>query len=165
MAKMILVSGCSGVGKTSFSKQYASIHNLLYLSPDNFYKIMNGDERIRKNKFDVWQALFRAIHNAERDGIDCIIDTNALKQVDRDQFLGWFPNFEHHLVYIHADPELRYMNNMSRDRKVPDEDMRRMDEVVQIPNWETLDRRWKSFMRINNSHNCFLIAEQGGVGL
>lgn len=73
---MILVSGCSGCGKTTFSKQFAHLHNYLYLCPDDFYALINGDERIHTNKFDVWMALYRALHIAERDQINCILDTN-----------------------------------------------------------------------------------------
>ena len=164
-ARMILVSGCSGSGKTTLSKQYASVHNLRYLCPDDFYATINGDERIHQNKFDVWMCLYRAIHIAEQEQVDCIIDTNALTRVDRDQLLGWFPNFEHHLIYVEASEDLRKKNNMLRLRHVPDEDMKRMSEIVEPPEWESMDKRWRSFLYINNVDNHFIIVTQEGESI
>lgn len=162
MARMVLVSGCSAVGKTTFAKQFAATRNFRYLSADNFYAAVNGDERIHENKFEVWMTLYRAIHLAQEQGIDTIVDANTLTTVDRDQLLGWFPKFEHHLVYIHANPELRKMNNMMRSRQVPDSAMDAMTAMVQEPAWETMDKRWLSYMRINNINNNFIIAEKEG---
>ena len=162
MARMLVVSGCSAVGKTTFAKQFAAIHEFRYLSADNFYAAINGDERIHENKFEVWMTLYRAIYLAQQQNIDVVIDANMLTQIDRDQLLGWFPKFEHHLVYIHADPELRKRNNMMRSRKVPESAMNFMTANVQEPSWENLDKRWLSYMRINNVNNSFLITEKEG---
>lgn len=162
MARMLNVSGCSAVGKTTFAKRFASAHGFRYLSADTFYAAINGDERIHENKFDVWMALYRAIYLAQEQDVDIVVDANTLTNVDRDQFLGWFPKFEHHLVFIHADPELRKMNNMMRSRRVPDRAMDAMTAIVQEPAWENMDRRWKSYMRINNINNSFLIVEKEG---
>lgn len=162
MARMVLVSGCSAVGKTTFAKQFAAVRNFRYLSADNFYAAINGDERIHENKFEVWIALYRAIHLAQEQGIDIVVDANTLTAIDRDQLLGWFPKFEHHLVYIHADPELRWLNNIARVRQVPENAMELMTAIVQEPCWETLDRRWVSYMRINNVNNNFIITEKKG---
>lgn len=162
MAKMLLVSGCSAVGKTTFAKQFAFIMGFRYLSADNFYAAINGDERIHENKFEVWISLYRAIHLAQEQNIDVVVDANTLTSVDRDQFLGWFPKFEHHLVYIHADPELRKRNNLSRARRVPDQVMDDMTKRVQEPSWNLLDDRWLSYVRINNVNNNFLFVEKEG---
>lgn len=162
MARMIVVSGCSAVGKTTFAKQFAAARGFRYLSADNFYATFNGDERIHENKFEVWMALYRAIYIAQEQNIDIIVDANLLTNVDRDQLLGWFPKFEHHLVFIHADEQLRTRNNMLRSRQVPDKAMEYMRDHVQIPVWGEMDKRWLSYMRINNINNNFLFAEQEG---
>ena len=162
MAKMLVVSGCSAVGKTTFAKQFAAMRGFRYLSADNFYAAINGDERIHENKFEVWMTLYRAIYTAQLQSIDVVVDANLLTNVDRDQLLGWFPKFEHHLVFIHADPELRKRNNMLRERQVPDKAMDYMTAHVQIPDWSSMDTRWKSYMRINNVNNNFIFAEKEG---
>lgn len=162
MANLYLVMGCSGVGKTTFSKRFAKENGMLYLAPDDIYALINGDERIRDNKFTVWITLFQAIHAAEESGRDCVVDTNALTQNDRDQFLGWFPTFDHHLVYIEAAPELRRQNNLQRLRQIPDEDMDRMTQLVQPPTWGHLDKRWLTFTHMMNVDNKFEIVEKRG---
>ena len=162
MAKMLVVSGCSAVGKTTFAKQFAMVQGFRYLSADNFYAAINGDDRIHENKFEVWMALYRAIYAAQERGVDVVVDANMLTNVDRDQLLGWFPRFEHHMVYIHAEPELRYRNNLSRARVVPEFAMEIMTATVQEPEWESMDRRWISYMRINNVNNNFIVVEKKG---
>lgn len=162
MAKMLLVSGCSAVGKTTFSKQFVAKYGFRYLSADNFYAAINGDESIHENKFEVWMSLYRAIYIAQEQNVDILIDANTLTKVDRDQLLGWFPKFEHHLIYIYADPELRRLNNLTRSRHVPESVMDRMTLAVEEPTWNDLDDRWFSFMRINNVNNNFIIAEKEG---
>ena len=162
MARMLVVSGCSAVGKTTFAKQFSMVRGFRYLSADNFYAAINGDERIHENKFEVWMTLYRAIHAAQEQNIDIVVDANMLTNVDRDQLLGWFPKFEHHLVYIYASPELRYMNNISRVRVVPEHAMELMSATVQEPAIETMDRRWVSYMKIYNDNNNFLVVERKG---
>lgn len=162
MARMLVVSGCSAVGKTTFAKQFALVNEFRYLSADNFYAAINGDERIHENKFEVWMTLYRAIYLAQQQNIDIVVDANMLTNVDRDQLLGWFPRFEHHLVFIHASPELRKVNNMTRSRQVPSTAMEYMTRHVQEPIWKDLDKRWRSYMRINNENNNFLIVEKQG---
>ena len=38
MAKMYLMCGLSGAGKTTFAKKFAEENDLIYLSIDDFYK-------------------------------------------------------------------------------------------------------------------------------
>lgn len=153
MPKMYLMCGCSGSGKTTFSTQYAKDNNLLYLGVDDFYKKVNGDECLHINSFEVWIEFFKAIHEAEVNGVDCIVDTNALTRVHRAQFIEWFPTFEHHLIYIYATPELRKKNNKSRRRQVPDKVMDEMTLRVEAPN---TNEGFKSYKIIHNFDNHFV---------
>ena len=160
MAKMYLMSGCSGVGKTTFAKKFAEENDLLYLGTDEFYALINGDETIHENSFEVWIALYQAIHAAEMNGRDCIVDTNALTVLHRDQFLDWFPTFEHHLIFINASEKLRKANNLSRRRQVPETEMKKMALKLEYPFWERLDMRWCSLLWIANVNNKFSIVER-----
>ena len=162
MAKLILVMGCSAVGKTTFAKQYAKDNNYLYLAPDSFYELINGDDKIRTHRFTVWITLFQAINAAMEANRDVVIDTNALRINDRDQFLGWFPNFEHHLIYIDAPWEVRKTNNQNRDRHIPEDILKQMEDIVEPPHWNGLDRRWKTFIHIRNTDNRYQIIESRG---
>lgn len=151
---MYLMCGCSGAGKTTFSKAFAEKYNIKYLGIDEFYALVNGDECIRDNVFDVWIEFYKAIHEAEINNIDCIIDTNALTVSHRKQFIEWFPTFEHHLIYIEANTELRKRNNLSRRRQVPDDVMDRMAQQLEIP-FPGLNTEWDTIILIKNIDNKF----------
>jgi predicted kinase len=152
MAKMYLMCGCSGAGKTTFSKAFADEHNLKYLGIDYFYALVNGDECIHTNSFEVWIEFYKAIHEAEINNIDVIIDTNAITESHREQFIDWFPTFEHHLIFIGADPKLRNKNNKSRRRQVPDDVMDKMGSKLEIP---TTYENFKTITYIFNFNNEF----------
>lgn len=124
--KIYIMSGMSGSGKTTFAKKFAEEHGLLYLNPDVFYAAFNGSETVHEHEFEVWIALFQAIHAAEVSGKDVIVDTNAPTYVDRVQFINWFPSFEHHIISIIAPYELCYKNNANRARRIPEHEMMHM---------------------------------------
>ena len=153
MAKMYLMCGCSGAGKTTFAKQFAEEHNIKYLGIDDFYALVNGDECIHTNTFDVWIEFYKSIHEAEISNLDVIIDTNAITKSHREQFIEWFPTFEHHLIYIQASYELRKKNNKSRRRQVPDDVMEKMHVKLQTP---LLDEQFKTITIVTNFENNFI---------
>ena len=100
MANMYVMCGISGSGKTTFSKEFAKKHKLKYIGIDDYYALINGDECIHENTFDVWISVFHELHEAEMNNINCIVDTNCLTYAQRMQFIEWFPTFNHHLIYI-----------------------------------------------------------------
>ena len=151
---MILVCGASGCGKTTFARQLAKTEGMLHFTPDDFYALINGDERVHENLFEAWSAMFLAIHTAELNGKDCVVDTNALTQGQRAQFLDWFPGFEHHLIYIEASEKLRRENNMKRLRVVPEEKMTQIRKDL-MPVVPSEDERWQSISCWKNENNEF----------
>lgn len=154
MAKMYLMSGLSGSGKTTYARKFAADNNLLYLNIDDFYAVWNGSPTVHEHEFDVWIAFYQAIHCAERARRDCIIDTNALTVVDRIQFLNWFPAFEHHLIWVEAPLALCIENNLRRERQVPLEEMEKMYYYMEYPTAnEDARRRWKSITYLVNKDN------------
>lgn len=157
--RLYLVCGCSGSGKTTFAKRFAEDNGLLYFGADEFYAKVNGSDCIHKNQFEVWQLLFSAIHQAETDQMSCLVDTNALLAAGRDELLNWFPEFDHHLIYIEADEKLRMENNRKRVRRIPDDVMMAMRTTVEPPVWNTLDKRWLSLTRILNDNQHYRIIQ------
>ena len=155
MSKMYLMSGLSGAGKTTYARMIADKMNLRYLGVDDFYAHINGDECIRENKFNVWIEFWKAIHNAEINNIDCVVDTNALTIHQRKEFIEWFPTFEHHLIYVYTDESQRYVNNKLRKRQVPNNVMAQMSKKLEVPNKET-DSDWKTITYIMNLNHKFM---------
>ena len=154
MPNMYLVCGISGSGKTYFSKQLEEKLNIERISVDDIYRQLNGDELIRTNKFEVWISLFQEIHRLEIAEKDVIIDTNALKHSHRVQFVDWFPSYNHHLIFVSADHDLRMRNIENRLRKIDESTIQYMESIVEVPTKE-LDKEWDTITYINNSHNVF----------
>lgn len=155
--KLYMMCGVSGSGKTTFAKRFADNIGLRYINPDNFYALYNGDECCHYNEFEIWMALFRALHMAEQEGVDVMFDTNAPSVVDRSQILDWFPKFEHHLICVTAPDEICKQNNRNRRRVIPDDVMDEMLRDFCVPDW-TKERRWQSITYLRNESNngfCF----------
>lgn len=142
MANMTLVCGMSGSGKTTFAKKYAKENDLIYVNPDDYYTRINGDECKHYNFFEVWMSMWRDIHNYEINGMDILIDTNALTRGQREQFLEWFPTFKHHLIWIKAPFELCIENNNKRRRVIPYETMKKMWDSAE---WLELHKEWSKW--------------------
>ena len=151
---LYIMCGISGSGKTTFAKKFAQDNDILYLNPDEFYALYNGDECLHYNEFEIWMALFRALHMAEQSGRSCILDTNAPTVCGRTQLLDWFPDFEHHLIYIKASEGLCRGNNLSRRRVVPDDVMNQLFRTFQAPCFDE-DPRWATMTFIENIDNEF----------
>lgn len=158
MAKMYLMSGASGAGKTTFAKQFISNLEMIaqkeiqYLCIDDFYRVFNGSEKRHEDEFDVWIAFFQAIHLAELKGRNVLIDTNSPTLTKRIEFLDWFPSFEHHLIFIDANAELCIKNNKSRNRVIPMEEMQNILASVERPT-PNEDARWKTISMYRNNDN------------
>ena len=154
MAKMYMMCGLSGCGKTSYAKEFAADNNLFYLGIDEFYEWYNGDECICDNTFEVWIEFYQAIHRAEQSGVDIMIDIDAPTFVDRTQMMDWFPGFdEYHLICMTAPERIRRANNSGRRRRVPEDEMDRMLERFEYPRNEFEDSRWKDILVVNNIDN------------
>ena len=150
--KLYMMCGISGCGKTTYAKKFAREHEVLYLNPDKFYELFNGDERRHYHEFEIWMALFRALHMAMKDGTSVIFDTNSPTYVGRSQILDWFPDFEPHLIYIEASEELCRSNNAARRRVIPENEMHNMILAFQPPRVGE-DDRWQTMTFLQNIDN------------
>ena len=142
MPKLHLVCGLSGTGKTEYSKNLAKQLDILRVSPDDIYAMFNGSDLDRRNKFEVWQTLFLIINTALKNNRDIIVDTNAVTKQQRAEIVGWFPEFEKHLILIEAPEELRRENNRQRTRVIPEKNMDRMLAKYERP--EPDEAGWES---------------------
>ena len=122
MARLFLMCGNIGSGKTTFARPFAKENGFRYISADDCYAFYNGDECNRENKYTVWELFYRMIHDAHKMGQDVVIDTNAPYPSDRDEFLNRFPEYEEHtLIWVDTSKELSWKGNCNRTRKVPRE--------------------------------------------
>ena len=158
MAELYLMCGICGSGKSYFSKRFAEANGFRYLNIDDCYAVLNGDERIHQNKFEVWQLFYRIIHKASELNQTVVVDTNAPYRSDREEFLNWFSDFSaHRLIWIYADAELAWRNNCSRRRVMPRESFDNVLRSFCPPNADEPGGRtvWDTIVRIDNIENAF----------
>ena len=131
---IVVMCGNIAVGKSYFAKYIAERLNYRYLNIDDCYAILNGNENIHENKFEVWQLFFQLIHKCIDLNQDVVVDTNTPFIRDRQEFLDWFPEFEtHKLVWVSAPFEESLEHNLKRSRKVPEETMIRLAKSFEPP--------------------------------
>ena len=160
MARMFLMCGHPGSGKSTYARELARKNGFRYLSIDDMYATFNGDPTSHDNKFDVWMTFFRQIHAAEVAGQDVVIDTNAPTRADRFEFLNWFSSFEHYLIWIHASERLCLENNKHRSRVIPEGQMKKLFGIFEAPHFNEIyfNRTrsiWEGILRIDNYDNNF----------
>ena len=105
MSTMICLSGMPGSGKTTWAAEFLKKHpDFLYFSPDSYYERINGDECDRTDTFEIWMAMFRDIHIAEKNFNNVLIDSDNLTYAQRNQWIEWFPYFDEHiLLFLEED--------------------------------------------------------------
>ena len=69
-AKMFLMCGHPGSGKSYFAKRFAEINGYRYLAIDDTYAYFNGSPYSHDNKFDVWMTFFRQHFHVQGFGHD-----------------------------------------------------------------------------------------------
>lgn len=145
MATMRLMTGPSGAGKTTYAKLLAAKYpHARYLCIDDFYKTYHGGKEIHEHEFEVWIQFFQAIHAAEQESVDVIIDTNAPSKVDRIQFKKWFKFEKYRLYVVQADWITCTDNNHRRTRQIPTEELWDMYDKYRAPesdewmSWDTI---------------------------
>ena len=150
MAKLFLMSGPCGAGKTTLSHQLAEEKHLRYLGIEDFYAAFFGSELIHEHEEEVWEAFAMAIRCAMADDVDIIVDTNAPRRVDREWFVERFPDFEFHLISVSAPREICKKNNSLRARVIPDEEFDMLYDVVERV---SLDEPFKTVSFYENKDN------------
>ena len=126
MSIMICLAGLPGVGKTTWAAEFLKKHSdFLYFSPDSYYERINGDECDRSDTFEIWMAMFRDIHIAEKNGYNVLIDSDNLTYAQRNQWIEWFPYFnEHILLFLEEDYNTCFDRVSKRRRTIPEIIMR-----------------------------------------
>ena len=157
MAKMFLMCGNCGSGKTTYAKQFAKINHLYYLSIDDTYREVNKNNK-HENKELVWQIFFNKIQQAQQNQYDIIIDTNAPTESDRTEFITKFPKFESHLIWVDTDLQLCLQNNKNRERIIIENYLLQTFKLFEYPTLEEYykQKEWLSFSLVINNNNKFL---------
>ena len=159
---LYLFCGVSGAGKTYLGKELQKANpQSVFFDVDEYYAAINGDECIRDNSFEVWHKLFRDIHEVIVHKQNVIVTTNAIHRYDRQDFITWFPEAIHHLIWISAPLEKCLSQNMMRRRKIPSAIISSMYYNAEIP--DNTEWEWDSITHIiygkDNSRVVFKVKE------
>lgn len=149
MSDFYLVCGISGGGKTILSQRIVDKNpGIIMLDTDRYYEMINGDECIHENTFDVWITIFKDLHRYEMEGKDVLLTTNSLLVGQRQQFIEWFPTFSHHMLWVTAPKERCIEGNMNRRRHVPLEKLLKDWDRMEFPN--SGEKGWDSITQVTN---------------
>lgn len=117
-----LICGISGGCKTTLTEHIVKKNpRILIYDVDKYYEIINGDECDRSNPFEVWIKLYQDVHDSMVKGKDIILTVNALTVSQRRQFIEWFPDFNHHCLWVCTPKARCFEGNRQRRRHVPDD--------------------------------------------
>ena len=148
MPNMICLAGMPGVGKTTWAKKFLENHpDYVYFNPDQYYAFFNGDDTVRDNTFEVWMSMFRDIHTAMKEDKNVLVDSDNLTFHQRMQWIEWFPEFEHILVFFEEPYLVCEKRMLQRRRKLPYHVMLSKWEKWERPTKETDGRFWKRIYR------------------
>ena len=164
MSNFYLVCGISGGGKTVLTHRIARKNKgLIMLDTDKYYELINGDECIHENTFDVWITIFNDLHKYEIDNQDVVFTTNALTVAQRKQFIEWFPTFTHHILWVTAPKEKCIEGNKSRRRHMPEEILEKDWHLMEFPNAH--EEGWETISQITNcwSDNYIIFSLKGNI--
>lgn len=150
MPNMICLAGMPGVGKTTWANKFLEKHpNYHYFSPDLYYERINGDDCVRANTFEVWMAMFRDINTAMKAGKNVIVDSDNLTFHQRTQWIEWFPEFRHILVFFEAPFDICVKQMKQRRRQISLITMTSKWERWERPTMELDGKFWNYIYRGN----------------
>lgn len=149
---MICLTGVPGTGKTTWAKNFLKNHpEYLYFNPDDYYKRINGDDRIRENTFEVWMSMFRDVNTAMCSGRNVLVDSDNLTFHQRMQWIEWFPEFEHILIFFEEDFDVCMERVWQRRRKLNYMQMIGRWDRWERPTTEKDGRYWKRIYKGQHS--------------
>lgn len=152
--KMICLCGISGSGKTTWAKRFMSEHpDWLYFNPDEYYAKINGNECDRRNTFEIWHSLFRDVHTAALNSKNVLIDSDNLTFHQRMQWIEWFPEFEHYLIYFYENLKTCYERVQARERKLPYDVLVKKFKIWENPSYCKDYKYWTKVMKGENKND------------
>lgn len=130
-----MMVGLPGSGKSTYAKKLAKEMNAVILSSDALREEMYGDINDQEHNNEVFAELHRRCKDLLNKQVNIIYDATNLKTKNRMFFLNELKGIDcHKKAIVMATPyELCLQNNSLRDRKVPEEVIKRMRENFHFP--------------------------------
>lgn len=129
MARLIILSGIPGSGKSTFARDCNWHGPVVILSTDNIRKTLTGDASCLDKDEVMWKYIYAILDKPHVDAT-YIVDATNLVSKRRKSYLQYKHNFNTiELIYLYVDTDIALARNAARDRHVPEKviyDMSRM---------------------------------------
>lgn len=142
MAKLVILSGVPGSGKSYFSnalREYNNYAHVYIVSSDNLRNLISGNQQnLTKDKL-VWSMFYdlAKVYSKDPDGIVVLDSTNTMSKyriATADEFKDYFD--EINLVCFHLPTNIVTTQNVERNYPVPDYALDRMMKYYELPTEE-----------------------------
>lgn len=137
MNKLFMMIGIPASGKTSLAEQIAKSEDAEIVSSDNIRKELYGDENIQGDNNKVFRILQERIINGLKNNKNMIYDATNISYKTRMAFLQRLNKLEvEKIAVMVATPyEDCLIRNAQRERKVPEEVIKRMYNNFYVPQY------------------------------
>lgn len=153
MAKLFLICGFLGAGKTTFSKKLAYEHNAEYMNVDE-YVMRNFTKEEYENNWEecfskAEEALWKKIYKCAKNNQNVVFDVGFWTRQSRDnarnraQEIGITPV----LYYIYAPDEILKQRIATRPGSIAANNIKKFDSIKQMFEVPQSD---EDFIQINN---------------
>ena len=138
MAKLILMCGIAGSGKSTFAKMHMDKVLDIYVSRDDIrFSLLTEEDEYFAVEDEVWTQYVAAINAGLRNGRTVWADATHLNKKARLKLLhAIYPTPEHiEVIYIKVPLQTALKQNAQREglRRVPDEVIHRMWNSIEEP--------------------------------
>lgn len=136
---LYILIGISGSGKSTFAEKNCRVnHNMIQCSSDLIRKELYGDENIQGNGAEVFRILNDRTLIYLHEDRDVIYDATNTTRKSRKKIIKLAKEFTNDIcaVYFKIPLDVCLERNAKRDRKVPEEVIRKMFYQLQEPSKE-----------------------------
>lgn len=135
--KLYVMCGISGSGKSTWAVEHAEELDAYIISTDGIRGELWGDENDQRDPRKVFATAFHRIDTCLQKGWNVIFDATNLSARDRRKVICYFKTYaEMVCVNMYCDPEIAIERQSLRDRKVPEEVIRRQMHKYTVPSYD-----------------------------
>ena len=137
-AKLTMLIGVSGVGKSTFAKQLKDVGEIdLIISSDALRAELFGDEKEQSRNNEVFNELHNRIRKALKEGKRVCYDATNLSSKRRMNFLKNISDLDvvKECVILIASFDLCAFSQLNRERQVPVDVIKKQIKQFQCPYW------------------------------
>jgi predicted kinase len=148
---LIALSGVPGSGKSTLIKRIVKSHpgtRIVVVNPDAIRKQLTGDMSNHSRDPEVWRSAHQQVRDASEKGQPVIFDATLANPRTRKEIAALVPeDYERVLVRMGTSLEESLNRNLLRDRKVPEEVIRRMWRNLK-ENPPKMSEGWTQIVRV-----------------